>query len=96
MDSTIPDYEFCSTACQTIAFSFLDEKGVIDPKRLSQMETLAVKEARQQFADCLTELGLMPAFHDRTAKDIDRVIEACVTGFRLSMWRQSNQGEIPF
>jgi hypothetical protein len=38
----------------------------------------------------------MQAFFDRSAEDIDCLIEACVDGFQTSMRRQSDAGDIPF
>jgi hypothetical protein len=67
--------------------------GMIDK---TEIEKQAIKEARRYLAETLNELGFMAPFHDRSAADIDRIIEACIDGFQESMRRQSLNADVPF
>jgi len=63
-----------------------ENNGMIDK---TARETEALKDARKPFAEALTNLGLMDAFFNRTAAEIDQLLEAAVTGFIESMQRQA-------
>jgi len=67
--------------------------GMIDK---TDMERQAIRDARRYFAEVLTELSLMEPFQDRSAAEIDRLIEACIDGFQDSMQRQSLNDDVPF
>jgi hypothetical protein len=89
-----PHYRFCSMRCLAAGSAAAKRSsGMIDK---TDMEKQAIREARQFFAEALTELSLMTPFQDRGAAEIDRIIEACVDGFQDSMQRQSLNDEIPF
>ena len=68
-------------------------RGMIDK---TKTEAQAIKGARRNLAEVLNELGLMAPFHDRSAEEIDRIIEACVDGFQDAMQRQALNDDIPF
>lgn len=94
-----PYYRFCSMACCDAGSALARRSaGVIDK---TPMEERAVKDARRPLAEVLVELNLMAPFHDRSAIEIDRIIEACVDGFQASMQRQAAERDpmsdpIPF
>jgi hypothetical protein len=89
-----PYYRFCSMRCLAAGSAVAKRNdGMIDK---TDMEKQAIREARQFFAEALTELGLMTSFQNRGAAEIDRIIEACVDGFQDSMQCQSLDDEIPF
>jgi hypothetical protein len=86
--------------CLNIGTALAKENfGVIDK---SARERQAIKDARRNLAETLTELGLMQPFANRSADDIDRIIESCIDGFRASMMKQKFpdtdvfEDEIPF
>jgi hypothetical protein len=82
-----PYYRFCSMACCEAGGALAARSGGMIDK--TPMEERAIKDARRPFAEVLRELGLLAPFHDRSAAEIDRIIEACVDGFQASMQRQA-------
>ncbi len=66
------------------------DNGMIDK---TARESQALKDARRPFAEALTETGLMEPFFNRTAAEIDRLIEAAVTGYVESMQSQAAMPE---
>jgi hypothetical protein len=94
-----PRLTFCSRRCLEAGAALASRtNGMIDK---TDFERRAIRDARQPFARALTELGLMAPFFDRTADEIDSLIEACVDGFQESLKRQvearnSLDADIPF
>ena len=81
-----PHHHFCSMRCLDRGEAIAREaNGMIDK---TARETQAIRDARMPFAEALTELGLMEPFFHRSAEDIDRLIEAAVTGYVDSMQAQ--------
>lgn len=94
-----PKLSFCSMRCCDAGSALARRSGGVIDK--TPMETRAVKDARRPLAEVLVELNLMAPFHDRSAAEIDRIIEACVDGFQASMQRQAAERDplddpIPF
>jgi hypothetical protein len=86
-----PTFAFCSTRCLAAGAEIAKRnRGMIDK---TARETQAMKDARLPFAETLNELGLMDHFYHRTAAEIDRLIEAAVTGYVESMQRQASTPE---
>ena len=56
-------------------------------------EAQAIRDARRLFAETLNDLGLMAPFFDRSAAEIDHLIEAAVTGYVDSMQDQAARKE---
>jgi hypothetical protein len=89
-----PTFRFCSTRCQNAGAALAERyHGMIDK---TDLERQAIKDARRQLAEVLTELGLMEHFLDLDAEQIDRLIEAVIDGFQASMQRQALNDDVPF
>lgn len=86
-----PYQRFCSLRCQDVGSAIAQRNnGMIDK---TAREAQAIRDARVLFAEALTDLGLMAPFFNRTAADIDRLIEAAVTGYVDSMLAQGARKE---
>jgi hypothetical protein len=89
-----PSYRFCSMRCLDAGSALAGRNnGMIDK---TDMEQQAIRDAQRYLAEALTELGLMEPFQERSAAEIDRLIEACIDGFQGSMQRQSLNDDVPF
>ena len=85
------DWVFCSRRCQDAGSAIAQRNnGMIDK---TAREARAIRDARTLFAEALTDLGLMEPFFHRSAEDIDRLIEAAVTGYIDSMQDQAARKE---
>ena len=86
-----PYHRFCSRRCQDVGSAIAQRNnGMIDK---TAREARAIRDARTPFAEALTDLGLMEPFFHRSAEDIDRLIEAAVTGYIDSMQDQAARKE---
>ncbi|WP_342028635.1 DUF6511 domain-containing protein [Bauldia litoralis] len=90
-----PHHRFCSMRCLDAGSALAKwNNGMIDK---TDIEIQAIKEARRFLAEVLTEMDLMTLFHDRSAAEIDRIIEACIDGFQDAMQRQADAvRNVPF
>jgi hypothetical protein len=86
-----PKLSFCSMRCCEAGSALARRSGGVIDK--TPMEARAVKDARRPLAEVLVELNLMAPLHDRSAAEIDRIIEACVDGFQASMQRQAAESD---
>jgi len=73
----------------------MNNQGVLDKSRLTQMEKDAIKEARLPLYNSLVAAGVAESFNNLSAEQIDVIIRACWDGCRASMHRQSALGELP-
>lgn len=71
------------------------ETGIMSKSALTEMEQIAIRDARGSLCEVLERLGLMEPFFDRSPEEVDQIIEACWRGCQGSMWRQSERGIIP-
>ena len=86
-----PHHRFCSRRCQDIGAGLAKRNhGMIDK---TAREAQAIRDARAPFAEALSNLGLMEPFLHRSAEEIDRLIEAAVTGYVDSMQDQAGRRE---
>ncbi|MGF1660560.1 MAG: DUF6511 domain-containing protein [Rubrimonas sp.] len=86
-----PFHRFCSRRCQVVGSAIAERNhGMIDK---TARERQAIRDARAPFAEALAALGLMAPFFDRSAEEIDRLIEAAVTGYIDSMQEQAARTE---
>ncbi len=86
-----PFYKFCSITCLDEGAAIARETlGMIDK---SQREITALKDTRRELAKVLKEMGLLLAFRDRSATDMDRIIECCVDAFQESVHRQVDESK---
>lgn len=84
-------HRFCSRRCQEIGGGLAERNhGMIDK---TAREGQAIRDARRPFAEALADLGLMEPFFHRSPAEIDRLIEAAVTGYIDSMQQQAARKE---
>lgn len=92
-----PQFSCCSLECQEGALKLVTiMRGTMPDGTITQMEKLAIKEAKQSLFDALTAIGKVDAFNEQPPENMEYLIWAIWCGVRASMQRQSATGEIPF
>jgi hypothetical protein len=82
----------CSDFCRELGGSLgLNPNGQIDKP---PEQARAIRDARRSLAEVLDALQLTDAFKGRHVSDIDRVIEACVSGYEAAMRQQAAGREL--
>lgn len=95
-DKQFPDYTFCGLLCQTVGKALADLNGGIIPvAKLTDMERVAVRDARQQFYEALVRTNVADALNDLTLEQIEDIITSIWNGINASMHRQSGTGAGP-
>lgn len=94
------NHYYCGQACcdalEHLLIKFGREFNFMALADLTEMERVAIRDARKEFATALHSVGLLDRFRDCSADQMDAVIEAIWNGLRASMQRQSLNDEIPF
>ena len=70
-----------------VMYSLFEEQIVNESKALD----FFLSHGTESFAEALTALGLMAPFFDRSAADIDQLIESAIDGYRAHLLRVSGQ-----
>lgn len=92
-----PQYACCGLACSDAALKIVVRcRGTMPANTITQMEQQAIRDAKQQLFEALTEIGALDTFNAQPAQNMEYMIYKIWQGVRLSMQRQSAAGEIPF
>jgi hypothetical protein len=92
-----PQYACCGLACSDAALKMvIAGRGTMAGNTITQMEQQAIRDAKAQLFEGLTEIGSAEAFNNQTPQNMEFLIYKIWQGVRASMQRQSAAGEIPF
>lgn len=92
-----PQYACCGLLCSDAALKIVTRcRGIMPDNTITQMEQQAIRDAKQQLFEALTEIGALEAFNEQPPQNIEYMIYKIWQGVRVSMQRQSAAGEIPF